>query len=245
MLKKQFTIHNSQFSILALLFVIFLFVVPSSVFAQSYKTVPGFDTTKPILTYHISKEQITLNNYPFNPNNYTSLSIRSGSFKEDVTLYVYKGNFDALRGNKSNYSPISAFWLVFYNSKKEEVFPSKIIDVFAYNNFAGTDADFRAIRRSDFTQDPNQKLTFKNQANVRAIIPQNDGGFVISINKNIDKNNGGITFATPTPVSAAIPPFKEGVVTQNLPSIILIILLIVVGIIFGISLLKYLKRTQI
>lgn len=234
-----------KFKFLLLGFISFLFFVNVS-YAQDYRGIGLFEMFKPVYTMHITKEKIAKSSISINPSPNTYITIRQGSFTKDVDLLLYKGYWEALATGKTNYSPVSAYYLAFLDSNKKEVNSINLIEVLYYNNYTGTDATFTPVSKGKGVPDQVSTAIFKNQALVRAVLPQIDGGFIISINKTIDKNDPALnptlnskTAPLPTTTNQnSINPLTNFFVSQNIYMILGLVVIIIVILLLVIKLFR-------
>ena len=183
---------------LKLLFTIFIFsyfllFTIGKTYAQEYKSISSFDMSKPVSTTHIAKDNIEKSNVFIKVDNITTVAIRQGSFKENVDALIYQGNWDILtKGTNGPYSPISAYYIAFVNSQGNEITPLGSVQIEIYDNYIGATATLTPISRGKGLPDTTNIRTFPNQAVVRDMLPSNDSGFIVSVNKTINKNDSSL-----------------------------------------------------
>ncbi len=226
--------------IVFLLLIILAFIAPKS-YASSYKDIPFFDFSKPEIGYTIKKETVSASDVEIKIPRITMITVKKGSFTQDVNVSIYKGIWKILTAgpNKGN-SPISAYYLAFLDSNGNEITPSKIVGVFAYNNYIGTKATFTPLKRGAGQPDRSSVFVFPNQTNVKVIMPQDDSGFIVTVNKEIAENDPSLIGIPNIPKAVpSVTPSKTGsILNQNL----LLILAIVIVLILIAGIATYLMR---
>ena len=116
-----------------------------------------------------SKTPLVMSLYPF-----TTLIFQPGSFTNDVTIYVYKDNFDNIKNIlPKNQSPISSYYFIFKNSDGKTVLPKIPLKVQSYNNFIDTDTFFYPLN-STFQIDTINQKQWKGHINVNTDLPIKD-----------------------------------------------------------------------
>jgi hypothetical protein len=221
-----------KFTIYYLLFTIFTLILPIQTFAQNNQSL--FDLSTPIRQIKIpnSQQALYVSLLPF-----TTLTIKPGSFSEDVTLSVYLGAWNNLKtAIPKNQSPISSYYLVFKSSNSSVVYPSIPLTIESYNNYVDTDTFFYPTVSDKEIDTQNQKQ-WKGHIKVNTELPVKDQGFIVAANINLKPNDISLHPNTISPSPSSIPnqtskPSSSSI-TQN---IYLIVALIVVTIaIIGIA----------
>lgn len=223
--------------LLPLLILFFIFATASNAaFAQNQSL---FDLSTAIRQEKITKNQKTqvVSLFPF-----TTLTIKPGTFNQDVTLYVYPGAWNNIKTALLNeQSPISSYYLVF-KSKNDTVYPSIPLTIESYNNYINTDTFFYPVTQSGEIDRENQK-NWPGHIRVRTELPVKDPGFIVAANIDLKPNdsslNPTITVSAPSVVLSPSPkPSAAGsFIKQNLYLIIAFVAVIIL--ILGITFLLF------
>lgn len=173
--------------VLSLFFVLFLVKPSFAQVPQGITNNPFFDMSKPVATTFIpleDKNPKEINIFPF-----SKVIIQPKSFADNVNLYVFAGNWDKLKPIlPKDQSPVSAYYLVFVDSKGKMISPTNQITVQSYNNYANTDTFFYPLGAVGNIDVPNSKR-WTGQIMVNTPLPVQDLAFIVSVNKILDKND--------------------------------------------------------
>ena len=168
---------------------------------------PLFDMTKPVATSFIeygSKTAKTINIFPF-----TTIVIPPNSFKDNVAVNIYGGNWDKIKAVlPKDQSPIASYFIVFVDSKSKAVLPSNQINIQVYNNYVGTDTFFYPIGAIGNIDAANAGK-WPGHIFVNTQLPIQDSAFIVSVNKLLQKNDPSLNppaantqAATPAPAAS-------------------------------------------
>jgi len=137
---------------------------------------------------------------------FTTITVKKGSFREDVTLSVYEGDFDKIKALiPKGQSPISSYYFVFKNQKGLTVFPSIPLTIESVNNYSNTDTFYYSLL-PNITVDKQDQKKWSGNVSVNVILPIKNSGFILATNKILDKNDPAlnaeksITKPQPTPL---------------------------------------------
>lgn len=190
-------------------------------YAQEYKSIRFFDMSIPELSTKIDKNEAISSDRTIQISPITYITVRKGSFNQDVNVLIYKGDWGLLtQGPNKESSPISAYYVAFLDSQNEEIAPLKVVEVFVFNNYTGTNATFTPLFRGKGTPDAVGIMLFPNQAKVEALLSPNDAGFIITINKVLDENDPSlhpivVTGNPGTAVGQATPNAEKNGLTKS------------------------------
>lgn len=208
------------------LFLLFVFVTKSS-FAQNTLDLPFLapGTPKTIVNVTDSKKEqkITLDHF-------TNIIVQRDTFSEkDVKILVFEQDFDSVKLNilPKGQSPIVNYYFVYANNQGKLLTPAKPIKIESYNNFVKSLTFFYPL-------DKYGKIDSKNQASqpgpvlFKTDLPINNPGFIIAVNKNLDKNNPALNLGkNASPQAKQIQPTETNRTTSSVTKTILIALTIV------------------
>lgn len=122
---------------------------------------------------------------------FTIVTVPAGAFTDKVYVYVYKGNFDAIKSAiLPNLSPISSYYLVFGDNNSHKVYPKAPIKIQSLNNFANTDTYLYSLNSPDKIGSSPQK--FNGQVKVNQDLPLGNYGFIVAASIDIQKDNAAL-----------------------------------------------------
>lgn len=184
-----------------------------------------------------SKTPLVLSLYPF-----TTLVFQPGSFKSDVTIYVYKDNFINIKNIlPKGQSPISSYYFIFKNSEDKIVLPLIPLRVQSYNNYINTNTYFYPLSTASQIDKLNQK-EYKGHINVNTNLPINDSGFIVAANIEL---NGNDETLNPTTITEKIINTKQNQKLNNLFALFpFIVIFIIIVFIVGLILFNSRKRKK-
>lgn len=174
---------------------------------------------------------------------FTSIIIQPKTFKEEVSLYVYEGNFDKIKAAlPPSQSPISSYYLNFLNSKNQTITPELPIIIHSYNNYINSKTYF-------------YPLTSTNQININSVkemagpirvneqLPVKDIAFIVAVNKILNKNDSSLLPATSEKDAQTAPKAKTQYNSLILPFGLLGIVLLTLIVVLFLSFRKRNKKS--
>jgi hypothetical protein len=121
---------------------------------------------------------------------FTTINIKPGTFKEDVMLFVYKGDFEKIKTIlPKGQSPISSYYLIFRNARQGfPVNPIVPLEIQSYNNYINTNTYFYPTN-SPIAIDTINEKNWPGHIKIRTDLPINDSGFIVAMNKILQPND--------------------------------------------------------
>ena len=178
--------------ILLILGIFALGFFANKTYAQSYKSIPYFDWSKPVSVTSITKSQIAASNVTIFVYPITMITIKKGSFTQDTKVLVYQGIWDKIASlNPKTSTAVSAYYLVFQNSQNQAVEPLKQIQVAVNDNynFVGSAATLVQLDKNYGLPDSKTILVAKGPSLVTNYLSFENSGFMLVVNEAIGKND--------------------------------------------------------
>lgn len=181
---------------------------------------PFFDMSKTAATSFIQYGEPNAKKIEIFP--FTTIVVPPNSFKDNVTVNIYQGNWDKIKAILPNeQSPISSYYIAFVNSKNKMVLPSNPITVQVYNNYVGTNTFFYPIGAAGNVDVANaQKWT--GHVFVNTALPLQDSAFVVSVNKLLQKTDTSLNPPSPN-TQVATPAPTASPTTQKVIALVFLI----------------------
>ena len=172
---------------------------------------------------------------------FTSIIIQPKTFKEEVSLYVYEGNFDKIKAAlPPSQSPISSYYLNFLNSKNQTITPELPIIIHSYNNYINSKTYFYPLTSTNQI-DRNSVQEIPGPIKVIKQLPVKDVAFIVAVNKILNKNDSSLLPATSEKDAQTAPQAKTQYNSLILPFGLLgIVLLALLFVLF----LSFRKRNK-
>jgi hypothetical protein len=188
--------------ILPLLTLFFLSAKLSFAQAQVPQNIiqnPLFDMRKVVTTGLINLSNTTPQDITIMP--FSKITIQPKSFNDNVNAYVFKGNWDKITPLLPNgQSEISSYYLVFVDSKGKQATPTKAFTIQSYNNYVGTDTFFYPVTSAGSVDSANSQK-WPGHIIVNTALPIQDSGFIVSVNKLLDKSDPSLDPLSHPPVA--------------------------------------------
>ncbi len=177
--------------IILVAFLIFLFsFFVKDTFAQN--TNGSFFDSKIVFSQKINPN--TRQTFIVGP--FTSIIIQPKTFKEEINFYVYKGILENIKAVlPKSQSPISSYYLYFVNSKNEPITPELPIIIHSYNNYIDSKTYFYPLVSSSKIDRENVKELPGPVKVIEQLSPE-QLGFIVAVNKVLDKNDSSLLPAT-------------------------------------------------
>lgn len=176
--------------LLVLPFLFAFVILANRSFAQVPQGItnnPFFDMSNAALTSFIPVGDTTPKEISIFP--FSKIIIQPKSFTDNVNIYIFRGDWDKLKTIlPKDQSPISAYYLVFVNSKGKMVAPTNQISVQSYNNYVDTDTFFYPLGAVGNIDVANSRR-WSGHIVVNTLLPIQDSAFIVSANKILDKND--------------------------------------------------------
>lgn len=228
-----------------LLFVVFLlllFVFATKIsFAQTSSDFlfAAENQTKNLIFDNTKSQRIVL--MPF-----TTVTFEAGTFSEkNIFVISMPGRWDNIKSTllPKDQSPIVSYLFLFKNTSGIPVRPTKPIKIETLNNFTNTTTFYYPLNASLNIDKQNQK-NMRGPILAKVDLPENDYGFIIGVNKILDKNDP--VFSVNTRSTSTPPPAAKGL-SQNLLkklAVVAVVIIVVTVVAYTYYLKKKSKRVR-